>query len=132
MSRTFQPNIGPVQIKIPAFALNTAGSPSDLASIVIPTNISNYVIKNAWVRAVTAAGTLIAATIDIRTAAGGAGSSILSAPTALTGLTGVGTVKTISALNASTLTAPLLYVRQTVDSLNAGTVMVTLELVDLS
>lgn len=128
----YAPNIGLSQVKVPAFSLKTAGSPADVASIAIPFSMSKYVVKAAWVRAATAAATLQAATIDLRTAAGGAGSSILSGATALTSLTAAGKVQTINCVTSDALSSQIIYVYQTVDSGNAGTVEITLELIDLT
>lgn len=122
-----------VTFTIPAVAVLTTGSAADLASIVLPTRLTRYAVQNVYVTSVTAAGTLAAATIDLRTAAAGGGSSILTAATALTGLTTLNLAQSVSAAAIGvTYTAGTIYLRQTVDSLSAGTIMIVVVVVDLS
>lgn len=104
----------------------------DIGSIVIPVQFANYIVENIYVRSVNLAGTAATATLDIRTAASGTGSSILSGATALSGLTATGLCQKITPVLTSVLTAPILYVYQTVGSLNAGTIIITLDVIALS
>ena len=100
--------------------LSTAGGAVDKATISVP--FSRYLPLAVTIESVTAAGTLAAATIDIRTAAAGGGASILSAPTALTAATAVDKIVSITPVATDVRTAPTLTLRQTVDSGNAGTI----------
>lgn len=95
MAHTYAAQLGLSQVKSGTVTLKTTGSPADIGTIIVPFSMGNYVVKAVWVRAITAAATLESATIDVRTASGGAGASVLSGATALNGLTAAGKVQTI-------------------------------------
>lgn len=124
----------PPAAKSAVLTVLTSTSPGDLGSIAIPANITRYIIRKIAVVAKTAAGTLALATVDLRTVAAGGGSSVLSGATALVAASAAGKVVDLSSVSVITdaLTASTLFVRQTVDSANAGTIIVSLELTDLS
>lgn len=119
--------IGPIIVYAKSATILTAGSPADLASIVIPSGITRYTVGtnngNTVVGfkalAETASGTLAAGAVDIYTGAGGTGSALAAAtwnlPSAASSMTGTTTGSNL------VLTAGTLYVRQTVNSANAGT-----------
>jgi hypothetical protein len=114
-------------------AISTSGSPADKFTGALPAGVSRYVVQSVTVTATSASGTLALSTIDLRTATGGGGSSILAAPTALTALTAANLAQSISpAAIGSTFTAGSITLRQTVDSANAGTVLVIVAFIDLS
>lgn len=117
-----------VAVQIPSTALGTSGSPADLATVA--TGLSRYIVHSVYVESISAAGTLGTATVDIRTATAGGGSSILNAATALTGLTALNLVQApaVAALSG-VLTAANLTLRQTIDSLNAGNIAVVINLI---
>lgn len=101
--------------------LSAAGSVvADLATITVP--FARYLPVALTIEAKTAAGTLAAATVDVRTAAAGGGASVLSAPSALTGVTAVDKIINVTPVATDVRTASSLYLRQTVDSGNAGTI----------
>lgn len=117
-------------VRISNVTLGTTGSPADLTSVSI--GLSRYVVTAVYVESNTAAGTLAAATIDIRTAAAGGGASVLNAATALTTLTAADKAQSIAvAALGNVQTASTLVLRQTVDSANAGTVSVVIVVVPL-
>lgn len=104
----------------------------DIGSIVIPSQFTNYLITNIYVRSVTASGSLAAATIDLRTAANGGGTSILGSPTALTGLTAAALVQSITPVLTSVMTASQLFVYQSVGAGSTGTIKIVLQIIDLT
>jgi hypothetical protein len=118
---------GSVPIAIATASISTSAT-GDLATVA--TGLSRYIVSAVYVESLTAAGTMAAGTIDIRTATGGGGSSILSAPVALTGLTSTNLVQqlTVATLGA-VQTAANLTLSQTVISLNAGTIGVVIILI---
>jgi hypothetical protein len=102
--------------------IGTSGSPTDRATANIPSNVNGYRPYAALARTVSANGTLAIGTLSIYSAAAAGGTNII-APIALTGLTAADTVQDLTIISlASVLTAPTLYLRQTVNSLNAGVV----------
>lgn len=115
--------VGVVPLRLTSAAIATSGSPADIGSITV--GLSRYIISGIYVESLTAAGTLALGTIDIRTATAGGGSSILLAATALTSLTTLDLAQSVApAALGSVLTAATLTVRQTINSLNAGTIAV--------
>lgn len=110
-----------IQIPFGPLTLATAGDvDADLATVAIP--FARYLPLAVRVEAVTAAGTLAGATLDIRTAVAGGGASVLSAPTALTAATAVDKIVSITPVATDVRTASALTIRQTTDSVNAGTI----------
>lgn len=121
---------GTQAVRISNVTLSTSASPVDLTSVVI--GLSRYIVTAVYVESNSAAGTLAAATIDIRTAAAGGGASVVNAATALTGLTAADKAQSVAvAALGNVLTASSLYLRQTVDSANAGVVSVVIVVVPL-
>ncbi len=114
----------------------TGDADSDLGYIDLtegdPDIVNKFIPREVWIEAVTAAGTLAASQISLRTAAAGGGSDILTAG-ANSGLTAAGKVKqlTVTAVT-DVVTADRVYIRQTTDSGNAGTVRVHILWMDLS
>jgi hypothetical protein len=114
-------------------SITTSGSPADKITVPIPSGVARYVVQSVTVTATAADGTLALGTIDLRTATGGGGASILNAPAALTGLTAINLAQTIApAPIGSTFTAGAITLRQTVDSANAGSILVVVAFIDLS
>lgn len=119
-----------VAVRFSGAAIAVAGSPSDLLTAVV--GVPRYVILQIIAECISAAGTLAAATVDIRTATGGGGSSILDAATMLDSLTAANLTQPIApAALGSVLTAQSLTLRQTVDSGNAGVVSVVVLILPL-
>lgn len=115
-------------------AIATSGSPADLQTLTLtlPTGYTRYAVLNAWAYSTAAAGSMALGTIDVRTAAAGGGSSLLNAASALTALTAVNLMQSLTPVTMGvTYTSTSLVVRQTVNSLNAGTISVLLDLVFL-
>jgi len=113
-------------VYVAGVAIATAAAPLDLASFSIP--FARYLVQNIIVESQVAAGTLAAATIDLRTAPAGGGVSCLAAPVALVNLTAANLAQVIAALQNVVQTAPSLTIRQTVNSINAGQVAFALEI----
>ncbi len=104
-----------------AVTVGTSGSPADRSTATIPSGVISYRPYAALVRTVSAAGTLAAATYGIYSASAAGGTNLV-APVAMTALTAVDTIQDLTVISlASVLTAQTLYLRQTLDSLNAGT-----------
>lgn len=121
---------GVVSLQIPSTAVLTANSPGDLVSITVPSQVARYVVHSVYIETISATGTLALCTIDLRTATGGGGASLLNAATALTSLTSANLAQslTVAALG-SVLTAGTLTVRQTVNSANAGNIAGVINLI---
>lgn len=114
----------------------TGDTDADIGTIDLtnnnPDQVTKCLIIAAYVHVVSAAGTVAAAVLDIRTAAAGGGSSIITAG-AVTGLTAADKVKALTVpAQTDVFAADKLYVRQTTDSANAGTIRVVVEVVDFS
>lgn len=121
---------GTQAVRISNVTLGTSGSPADLTSVVV--GLSRYIVTAVYVESNSAAATLAAATIDVRTAAAGAGASVLNAATALTGLTAADKAQSVAvAALGNVQTATSLYLRQTVDSANAGVVSLVIVVIPL-
>lgn len=121
---------GTQAVRISNVTLGTTGSPADLVTVTV--GLSRYIVTAVYVESNTAAATLAAATIDIRTATAGGGASALNAATALTGLTAANKAQSVTvAALGNVLTASTLTLRQTVDSANAGTVSLVIVVIPL-
>lgn len=121
---------GTQAVRISNVTLGTTGSPADLVTVTV--GLSRYIVTAVYVESNTAAATLAAATIDLRTATAGGGASVLNAATALTGLTTANKAQSIAvAALGNVLTASTLTLRQTVDSANAGTVSLVIVVIPL-
>jgi len=125
-------NVQPLILSFKNITLLTTGAPADIATITVPSWCTRYVVilSGSRILAETAAGTLAAASITVRTAANGAGDPV-------TGTTAcpASTASTVSVTGTSVSVAPpttqTLYVYQTGNSANAGTVSGYLILVPL-
>lgn len=115
-----------LSLDIGPFAILTAGSGANVAvqTFILPPNISDYVLESIEFWAPAAAGTIVAATFDLKANA----VSLLTAPIALVGLTAAN----IRLLTAGPATATVhladtvvaeqtLILSQTVNSANAAT-----------
>jgi len=121
----------PITLYAKSVTVLTAGSPADIATITIPSGITRWAIyasdfggaplaAGCVVVAETAAGTLNAAIFTAHSAAGGGGTLLLDEAIDL-GTAGSSAVFLPS--NAITVSsAGTLYIRQTANSANAGTV----------
>ena len=117
----------------------TTGAPADIASVTLPSWLTRYRVASAGVHlliAETASGTLADARFFLRNDANGAGSALtasMSGPASTTAMI----LPTAPATDPQTFqpigisTAGTLYLRQTANSANAGTVSVYLTLVPL-
>ena len=126
------------------FTLVTAGdTDQDLASVDTPAqkyvnldqgdsgSVTKALITAVHIYAKTAAGTLIAAVVGLSTATLGTGTVVVT-PAAITGLTAAGTIKAMTVIANIVVTTGKLYVYETTDSGNAGTIEVVVEYIDLS
>lgn len=123
--RSWIPMTNEVVFLISGNAIATSGSPADLQTFTLPAYINRFTVTGVWAYTSAASGTLALATIDLRTAAAGGGSSLLTAPVALTGLTAVNLVQSLAplALGVTFANGPLV-VRQTINSANAATLVI--------
>src|SRR5208283_494678 len=106
-------------------------TPANLATIVLPTGITRYFIPAAssiQCYAETAAGTLAAGTIQLRTVTGGGGAQIGST---ITPPTAANLMTTTAGSDTAPLTATTIYLYQTGNSANAGTVSIYIKLVPI-
>lgn len=95
-------------------------------------SVTKALVTAIYIRVRSAAGTVAAAVIGVSTATLGGGTVIVT-PAALTGMTAAGLLKgTTLATSVAVVTTGKLYVYQTTDSANAGTIDVIVEYIDLS
>lgn len=121
---------GTQAVRFTTAPIGASGSPADLQTVAV--GLTRYVVTAVYVESISAAGTLAAGTIDVRTATAGGGASVLNAATALTGLTAADKAQSIAvAALGNVLTAANLTLRQTVDSANAGVVSVVVVVIPL-
>lgn len=105
--------------------LTSVVTPQDLLTISVPADVARWIAVGAYVESNSSSGTMAATTVDIRTATGGGGSSILSGATALAALTGPNLAMGLTAASVgAVLTATTLTLRQSVASLFAGTISI--------
>lgn len=127
-----QAALGTVVFRVLNVPIATSGGATDRGVLEVPIGVTRYAITGVWAYTVSAAGTLAAGTVDLRTAAAGAGASLLTAPIALVGLTAANLAQSLVPVALGvTYTAHTLYLRQTIDSLFAGVVNVYVELLVL-
>jgi hypothetical protein len=105
----------------------TAGTPADIATIAIPAGITRYRLLQSSATftafANAASGSLGNAGFVLRDAAAGAGNVLSPSAAALNGPTAVNLISGTASVSATaTYTAATLYIRQTANSNNAGTV----------
>lgn len=96
-----------------------------------PAEITKAKITNIDIYVKTAAGTVAAAVIGISTATLGTGTVVVT-PAALTGMTAADLILARTVIANIVVTTGKLYVYQTTDSANAGTIEVIVEFVDLT
>lgn len=113
----------------------TSGSPSDIATITLPSGLLKWRPYGTTVATAVSvmigrasAGDMSAATFQGWTGAGGTGTQIFSNST---GPTGVGVMGSLTAQTGAISTASTLIIRQTVNSGNAGTVDLYVELIPI-
>lgn len=108
----------------------TSGAPADIASITLPSWLTRWSIPlgsvgnfTSRIIAETASGTLAGASFTCYTAASGGGSAVT---TAITGPSAAALGSVINGINpnsvAASFTSNTIYIRQTANSANAGTV----------
>ena len=121
----------PIYVAIKSVTLFTATTPVNLGTIVLPTGITRYFIPAAssiQCYAETAAGTLAAGTIQLRTATSGGGSQIGST---ITPPASASTMTTTAGSDTTVFTGGTIYLYQTGNSANAGTVSIYIKLVPI-
>lgn len=113
----------------------TSGSPADIASITLPTWLTGWALSNgssltlSRIIAETASGTLNTASFSFRDAANGGGNQV---GTAASGPTAAGlgvAILGIGPTTAGRYTGGTIYINQTANSANAGTVSFYLTIV---
>lgn len=120
------PLAGPIILAVKNVTIKTTGSPADIATITVPAGITKYRVLGSSAATMPAvamipntfSATMAAATFQLNDAAANGGQNLTQ-----TG-TGPGTSAQstgIAAGNNTFATASTLYIRQTVDSANAGT-----------
>ena len=124
-------SFAPIYVAVKGVTLLTATTPANLFTIVLPAGITRYFIPAAssiQCYAETAAGTLAAGTIQLRTATSGGGSQIGST---ITPPASAGAMTTTAGSDTAVQTATTIYGYQTGNSGNAGTVSVYIKLVPI-
>lgn len=119
-------------VELKSVPIATSGSALDRASITLPAEVTRWIPIRTQYQIRTAAGTVAAAQFGIYTGAAATGTTIVTAA-ALTAMTAAD--KTISPTTialATVLTATTIYLHQTVDAANAGTMDVVVECLDLT
>lgn len=113
---------GAYALRFTSAAIST-GATGDLQTIA--TGTARYIVLSIYAETTAASGTLALATVDIRTATAGGGTSILTAPVALASLTASDLAQSLAPMALGAIqTAANLTLRQTVLSANAGTISV--------
>lgn len=115
-------------LRVNSVTILTAGAPADIATITVPawctrwvmTGSSAAVVIGSVAVAETAAGSLSAAAVEFRDAAGGGGSAITTVAAAMP--TAAGNAASFRAVTTTIFSSSTIYIRQTTDSANAGTV----------
>lgn len=124
-----QSSQGAYAIRFTSAAIST-GATGDLQTIA--TGTARYIVLSVYAETTAASGTLALATVDIRTATAGGGTSILTAPVALASLTAVDLAQSLAPMALGAIqTAANLTLRQTVLSANAGTISVVVVILPL-
>lgn len=112
------------QLSVPfsGVAVDT-GAAADLVTLTVPAQAARYIIISITIEATAASGALAISVVDLRTAASGGGSSVLSSPMTLSSLTAANTYQMAndSAISNTVQTSGSLILRQTTASLNSGT-----------
>ncbi len=120
----------PVCVAVRNIPVLTAGAPSDIATIVLPTWLTRWAIMagtgsaNSRIIAETAVGTLASATFGVYDAANGTGNLMTSSATT-SGPTAAGLASALLGSGISVVpssTSGTIYIRQAANSANAGTV----------
>lgn len=119
-------------ITLRAVPIGTSGGAVDRASKAIPAGITRWRPVRATILCAAAAGTLAAASAGIFTQAAGGGTAIV-APTALTPFSAVNEVRDLGlgTINQA-ITDQNIFIRQTVNSANAGTLDILIACQDLT
>jgi len=123
-------SVTPIILSAKNVTVLTSGAPADIASITLPSWLTRWSIPlgsvgnfTSRVIAETAAGTLGSASFTCYTAASGGGSAVTGA---ITGPTAAALGYPINGINPSSVAAAFtsntIYIRQTANSANAGTV----------
>lgn len=122
----------PFLVAVKNITVLTTGTPTDIATITLPVWCTRYRLSRdatSFIVAETASGTLGGSTFTVYNAANGSGSAASSAFSGPSAAAATGVIT--STLIANVQTAPTLYVRQTANSANAGTVSIYLLIVPL-
>lgn len=120
----------PIILSVKSVTVLTSGAPADIASITLPSWLTRWSIPlgsvgnfTSRIIAETASGTLAGASFTCYTAASGGGSAVTTAtagPAAAalgSGINGINPTSVAAAFTSNTI-----YIRQTANSANAGTV----------
>lgn len=128
----------PIILSAKNVTVGTSGSPADIATITIPTGITRWGvlqtganINHSRVIGETVAGSMGGATFQMFDTAGGAGVAVTSS---FVGPAASGSAVTITGSNIAVLpssSAQTIFIRQTADSANAGTVSFYLTIIPL-
>lgn len=94
-------------------------------------SVGKALITAVHIRARAINGTIVAAVIGASTDTAGTGTVVVT-PAAVTGLTANGLIKAMTVIANTVVTTGKLYIYQTTDSANAGTIDVIVEYADLT
>lgn len=115
--------MAPLTLAVKSVTIKTSATPADIATITIPSGITRYRVINSQMMAAiaeTASGTLAAANVKVQDAASGLGNNIVAAfamPASASTMTSAPGASSTQIITSSTL-----YLNQTSNSANAGTV----------
>ena len=124
------PRVLPITLYVKNVTVLTTGAPADIATIPIPSGMTRFkfcgtsaAASTSNAVAETAAGTLAGASFTVYDAASGGGNQISTAFNGPSSATGAGqAVPILSNLGTTAPSSSTLYIRQTANSANAGTV----------
>lgn len=118
----------PIVVAFKKVTVGTSGSPADIASVTLPTWLTRWrpIVSTGHVcMAESASGTLAGAAFSVYAQAGGAGTAVVSS---FLGPSSTSVVTNPNSANTGIVpsTQTTIYLRQTTDSANAGTISVYL------
>ena len=125
----------PLMVSFKNVTVLTTGAPADVATVTLPSWLTRYVVmpSTTAVRCIaeSASGTLAAAGFTTHQAAAGSGTSLTASSITGPASTSVATNASGTGVSVPFATSNTIYLRQTTNSANAGTVSVYLTLVPL-
>lgn len=122
-------SVSPIILSVKNVTVLTSGAPADIASITLPSWLTRWSIPlgsignfTSRIIAETASGTLAGASFTCYTAASGGGSAVTANIFGPSAAALGGVINGITPATAAAFTSNTIYIRQTANSANAGTV----------